>query len=332
MEYKDYYQTLGVNRDATADEIKRAYRKLARRYHPDVSSEPDAEQRFKEVGEAYEVLSDPEKRRAYDQLGSGWHAGEDFRPPPGWEFRGAEAGHGHFDEDFSDFFEALFGGGHGSPFDSLFARRAGRAGAGPGRAHGFAGGARPRGADQSASLTVTLEEAYHGVTRTVQLEGSEADADGRMRRTRRSLRVRVPAGVTEGQRIRLAGQGGYGMGGEAGDLYLEIHIAPHHYFELRGRDIHLELPVAPWEAALGARLKVPTLDGDVEMRVPAGSQSGRRLRLRGRGLPGDPPGDQYISLRIVNPPADDERTRGLFERMREECRFDPRADLRRRRG
>ncbi|MFB4205493.1 Curved DNA-binding protein [wastewater metagenome] len=313
MEYKDYYRILGVGRDADADEIKRAYRKLARKYHPDVSSEPDAEQRFKEVAEAYEVLRDPEKRRAYDELGSGWREGQDFRPPPEWEFH---TGGGRGGADFSDFFESLFGGGR-SPFDDIFG--------GAARQHG---GFSVRGQDQTARLTVSLDEAFHGGARTVQLEGAEPDTQGRMRRTQRSLRVRVPAGVTNGQRIRLAGQGQPGMGGgERGDLYLEIHISPHHQFHLRGRDIHLDLPVAPWETALGARLKVPTLGGPVDMRIPAGSQAGKRLRLKGRGLPGEPPGDQYVTLRIVNPPMDDDAVRGLYEQLRDRCRFDPRANM-----
>ncbi len=309
MEYRDYYQILGVPRDASADDIKKAYRRLARKYHPDVSKEANAEQRFKEVAEAYEVLRDPEKRPLYDQLGSNWKAGQDFRPPPGWEDRSARRGGGAaFEGDFSDFFETLFGRG-GSPFGT------------------GGGNFRARGQDQSARITVSLEDVYHGATRTLTLEAAEPDGQGRMRRVPRNLRVRIPAGVGEGQRIRLAGQGSPGIGGEAGDLYLEVEVAPHRHFELRGRDVYLELPVAPWEAALGARLKVPTLGGEVDMTIPADSQSGRRLRLRGRGLPGNPPGDQYLTLRIVNPPAASDRGRELFEQMAKDLDFDPRAAL-----
>lgn len=316
MEYKDYYKLLGVERGASQDDIKRAYRRLARKYHPDVSKEPDAEQRFKEVAEAYEVLKDPEKRQMYDQLGSNWRAGQDFRPPPEWEFHGGRAGGAADFGDFSDFFESLFGGGYGgrqAGFESFFADRA-------------AGGRR--GEDQTARLSVTLEEAYSGATRTIAFEAVEPDASGRLRRRERSLRVKVPAGVANGQRIRLPGQGAPGPAGKPGDLYLDIHITPHRVFHLRGRDIHLDLPVAPWEAALGASLKVPTLGGRVGMKIPPGSQSGRKLRLRGRGLPGNPPGEQYVTLRIVNPPVTSAKDRQAFETLARQFDFDPRADLR----
>ena len=311
MEFKDYYKVLGVERSASPEEIKRAYRQKARKYHPDVSKEKDAEARFKEIAEAYEVLKDPEKRRAYDQLGADWQAGQDFRPPPGWqsrEFHGAEAG------DFSDFFESLFGGmgrgGGGSPFESVF---------------GDIG--RRGGADQRAAISIPLEEAYHGATRTLTLEETEPTADGRVRRRPRQLRVSIPAGVREGQQIRLAGQGSPGPRGEAGDLYLEVHVAPHRLFRLEGRDIHLELPLAPWEAALGASVSVPTLGGTVDMKIPAGAQSGRRFRLKGRGLPGKPAGDQYVTLKLVNPPVRDEKVKEAFRRLQEAAKFDPRAGM-----
>lgn len=290
MHYKDYYQTLGLARDASADDIKRAYRRLARKYHPDVSKEPNAENRFKEVAEAYEVLKDPEKRAAYDQLGSHWRAGQGFTPPPGWggfESRGGAGG-------FSDFFDSLFGSGFTGPHGRR--RAAGRE-------------------DQHATVQITLEDAFHGSTRTVTL----SQPGGRAR----ALEVRIPKGVRAGQRIRLAGQGSGG-----GDLYLEVEFAPHRLYRLDGADLHLDLPVAPWEAALGATVKVPTLGGPVELTIPAGSQSGDKLRLRGRGLPARPtPGDQYVVLKIVTPPADTDARRELYRRLARETAFDPRRGL-----
>jgi curved DNA-binding protein len=305
MEYKDYYKLLGVSRGASQDEIKKAYRKLARKYHPDVSKEPNAEERFKEVNEAYEVLGDVEKRRAYDDLGGNWRSGQDFRPPPGWEdifggVRGGGRAAPGFGEEggFSDFFETLFGGG----------RRAGGGRTG--------GGFQARGADQAARIEITLEQAAHGGSMSVQLGSG------------RKLQVKIPAGVTEGQRIRLAGQGGPGVGGgPSGDLFLEVAIRPHPRFRVEGRDIQLDLPVTPWEAALGATVNVPTLGGRVELKIPPGSQSGRRLRLKGRGMPGQPPGDQYVILQIVTPPADTPQARSFYERMQKELPFDPRAHL-----
>ncbi len=249
MEFKDYYKIMGVAREATQDEIKRAYRKLARKYHPDVSKEPDAEARFKEVGEAYEVLKDPEKRAAYDRLAAGgYQGGEEFRPPPGWdagfEFRGG----GFTDGDaahFSDFFESLFGGG--SPFGHGAGRR---------------GGVRMRGEDRHARIRIGLADAYHGATRTLSLQVPEVDPQGRVITRNHSLNVKIPAGVTEGQQIRLSGQGAPGLGGgPAGDLYLEVSFEPHPVFHAEGRDVFATLPIAPWEAALGAKVPVPTLGG-----------------------------------------------------------------------
>jgi curved DNA-binding protein len=309
MEYKDYYKTLGVARNASQDEIKRAFRKLARKYHPDVSKEPDAEARFKEINEANEVLKDPEKRAAYDALGDQWRAGQEFRPPPGGEtwqrefhFRPGEAA------EFSDFFSSLFGGGLGRGAEDLFRRT---------------------GQDQTARVRISLEEAYHGATRELRLETPEIGKDGRVTSRSRTLRVRIPAGVTQGQQIRLAGQGTPGIGGgPAGDLYLEVDLAPHPLFETEGRDVLLRLPIAPWEAALGASVKVPTLAGAVTLKVPAGSQTGQRLRLKGRGLPGSPPGDEYVLFEIVVPPADTEAAREEYRRMAAAFAFDPRAKLR----
>ncbi|HRX69945.1 MAG: DnaJ domain-containing protein [Candidatus Competibacteraceae bacterium] len=318
MEYKDYYQILGVNRDASEEAIKKAYRRLARKYHPDVSKESSAEERFKEVAEAYEVLRDKEKRAAYDRLGSNWRAGQEFRPPPGWQGRGGgshtHAG-GFSSRDFSDFFESLFGGMGG---------RGGFSGMG-----GMGGGFATAGQDQTIGLEINLEEAYQGGSRTLQLQTPERDNSGQVVNRTRTLNVKIPAGVTNGQKIRLSGQGSAGMGGgPRGDLYLEVSIKPHHLYKLRGRDISVELPLAPWEAALGCKVEVPTLGGMVTLNIPANAKNGQKLRLRGRGLPGDPPGDQFAVLRIVNPPADTETARETFERMKRELPFNPRAHWR----
>jgi curved DNA-binding protein len=317
MEFRDYYKILGVERTANADAIKTAYRRLARKYHPDVSKEPNAEARFKEMQEAYEVLKDPQKRAAYDQLGSEWKSGEQFRPPPdfgsGFEFsgrpqgsrraRGAPEDGGMDREQFSDFFSSLFGGG--SPF-----AHAGR-------------GAR----DHHARIDITLEEAFKGTTRMLELKRPQVTADGQVELISHTVRVSIPAGVSEGQLIRLAGQGeAAGDGAGAGDLYLEAHILPHRQFALEGRDVTLSYPVAPWEAALGASVTVPTLGGEVAMHIPPNAQSGQKLRLRGRGLPGTPPGDQYVQLKVVLPPATSPEAKSLYEEMRTKLSgFDPRA-------
>jgi len=327
MEYKDYYKILGVSRDAKPDEIKAAYRKLARKYHPDVSKAEDAEARFKEVNEANEVLKDPEKRAQYDALGSGWHAGDQFRPPPGGDPR-AQGRHHQFSEEeaaqFSDFFSSIFGGMGGA--------RAGRTG-------GFGGagmGGDPfssRGSDQNARIRISLEDAYRGGTRQLRLEVPEIDAQGQVAMRSRTLNVRIPAGITEGQQIRLAGQGGPGIasGGKAaspGDLFLEVELEPHPVFRSEGKNIHLKLPIAPWEAARGATVPVPTLGGTVSLKIPAGSQSGQRLRLKGRGLPGKPAGDAFVQLEITNPPADSADARAAFDALAEHFKsFNPRATL-----
>lgn len=329
MEYRDYYETLNVPRSATADEIKKAYRRLARKYHPDVSKEKNAEEQFKQVQEAYEVLKDPEKRAAYDQLGSNWKAGQEFRPPPdfggGFEFRGGPRSQGgaEFDPSFSDFFASLFGGG--GPF-------AGSAGGGPfgGAGAGAGGGARRRaprkGRDHHARIDIDLEEAFRGGARMVELQRPELANDGTLQMRKHTVKVNIPAGIADGQQLRLAGQGeGSTSGGDAGDLFLEVHLRPHPQFKLEGRDITVTLPVAPWEAALGATVTVPTLGGQVDMRIPSGAQSGQRLRLRGRGLPGSPPGDEFVQLKVVLPPADTPKARALYEQMQRELAFDARA-------
>jgi len=298
MEFKDYYKVLGVPEDASQDDIRKNYRRLARKYHPDVSKEPDAEERFKEVGEAYEALRDEKRRKAYDDLRKGgWSAGQDFRPPPDWDSSGFEFDGGP--GGFSDFFESLFGGLGG-------ARRHG---------HGFRGGTPPRGGDLRARIELDLETAFDGGKRRLTLDRGEGG---------RTLEVSIPAGVRNGQVIRLKGQGRAGPAG-SGDLLLEVLVKPHPWFQVRGRDVYLTLPVAPWEAALGATVSVPTLEGRVNLKVPPGSNAGKQLRLRGRGLPGKPPGDQYVELQVVTPPARDERGRELYERMAESFDFDPRA-------
>lgn len=309
MEFKDYYQIMGLPRDAAQDEIKRAYRRLARKYHPDVSKEADAEVRFKEVGEAYEVLKDPEKRAAYDQLGSSWKTGQDFRPPPDWnagfEFSGGFGGDGG--ADFSDFFSTLFGGASRQR---------------------SSGGYRTQGEDHHAKMLIDLEDAFSGAVRTLTLRAPQLDPQGRMAVSDRTLNVNIPKGIRAGQHIRLAGQGTPGMGGgKAGDLYLEVDFKPHSLYRVDGRDLYLDLPLAPWEAALGAAVTAPTPDGKVQVKVLPNTQAGRKLRLKGRGIPGNPPGDLYLVLQVVLPSADSERAREIYLTMARELAFNPRRRL-----
>jgi curved DNA-binding protein len=315
VEFKDYYKVMGVARNATEAQIKQSYRKLARKYHPDVSKEKDAEARFKEVGEAYEVLKTPEKRAAYDQLGQGPRPGEEFRPPPDWgsgfEFSGA--GTGAENADHSDFFESLFGG----------AGRRGRRGFGAG------GGAGP-GEDHHAKVMLDLEAALHGGSRTFTLRVPELDPQGRLTAKERVLNVQVPRGILAGQTIRLAGQGASAAPGteaKAGDLYIEVEFQPHAMYRVDGRDLYLDLPVAPWEAALGASVKTPTPEGVVDLKIPAGSHAGTKLRLKGRGIPASTPGDLYVVLLIALPAADDERAKAAYRALAETLPFNPRASL-----
>ncbi len=334
MEYKDYYAILGVDKDASAQDVQRAYRKLARKYHPDINKDAAAEAKFKEIGEAYEVLKDPEKRQRFDRYGAAWKQAQarsgsatpgwqeiQFDFGPGFSFEGsgfgggAPGGMGGFGgEGFSSFFEMLFGsGGPG-----------GRAGAGP-RAGGPRGAPQwaRRGSDVEAEITLTLEEAAQGGRREITVAGPEGAEGG----GRKTYAVTIPARVRPGQRIRLAGKGGSGSsGGDAGDLYLRIAVAPHPRFRLKGSDLLLTLPVAPWEAALGGEVAVPTLDGAVRIKVPAASSSGKRIRLRGRGFPGrnGKTGDLYAELQIVVPDTLDEGERRLFSELAEVSKFSPR--------
>jgi curved DNA-binding protein len=307
MEYKDYYKALGVERDASADAIKTAYRKLARRYHPDINKEKGAEDRFKEISEAYEVLKDPEKRAAYDQIGRGFKPGQEFHPPPDWdagfEFSGGEAG------EFSDFFESLFG-------------RMRTRGRGEGATF------RARGQDHHAKVLVDLEDAYHGATRPITLRAAELGEDGQVQLRERQVNVGIPKGVRQGQMIRLAGQGSPGIGGgTTGDLYLEVDFNPHSIYRVDGKDVYLDLPVAPWEAALGAKVKTPTPAGIVDLTVPAGSAQGRKLRLRGRGIPAREPGDFYAVLQIALPAAATPDAQRLYREMAEKLAFNPRQRI-----
>ncbi len=306
MEFHDYYKTLGVARTASAEEIKKAYRKLARQFHPDKNKAKDAEARFKEVNEANEVLSDPKKRQAYDALGANWKAGSQFTPPPGWDFRGGGRGGfsrgGPFGDagaggaSFSDFFSTLFGASGGFTGGAQDPR-------------GFGGGFTQEAEDTRASVTISLEDSFHGATRTLSLSNG------------RQLSVRIPKGVVAGQTIRLAEQGAHGA-----DLLLEVEFAEHAQFRAKGRDILVTVHVAPWEAALGAKVPVPTLGGSVELTLKPGSHGGQKLRLKGRGLPGTTPGDEIVTLQLVTPPAVTDEDRKLYEEMAKRfAGFDPRG-------
>lgn len=319
MEYKDYYKILGVDRSASQDDIKRAYRKLARTYHPDVNKEPGAEAKFKDAGEAYEVLKDPEKRAAYDELGANWQQGQQFRPPPNWDAGFEFSGGGYTDADasqFSDFFEGLFG-------------RARAGGARGGAAGGFARREfHAPGEDHHAKIVIPLRDAFTGAKREITLRVPELDDAGHVALKNRTLSVTIPKGIREGQHIRLAGQGSPGIGkGQPGDLYLEVAFAPDPHFRIEGKDVYLELPVAPWEAALGASVKVPTPEGAVMLKIPPGSTKGRTMRLKGKGIPGKPPGDMHAVLKIELPPADTDKAKELYKEMERELPFNPRAGL-----
>ena len=324
MDFKDYYAVLGVSESASAEDIKKAYRKLARKYHPDVSKEDNADDKFKDVGEAYEVLKDPEKRAEYDQLRK-YGAREDgsFQPPPGWESASGFGGGGYTEADasqFSDFFEQMFGGGRAGGFSG--------AGAGFGGG-GFRQNMRMRGEDVHAGLALFLEEAINGCEKQVSFTAHEPDNHGRMVPRHKTLKVKIPAGMREGQHIRLKGQGAPGVGGgEPGDLFIEVELAPHPHFTVEGRDVMVTLPIAPWEAALGASVTAPTVSGKVNVKVPKGSTSGRKLRLKGKGFPGKHPGDQIIVLQVAMPEQHSAEAEKLYEQLADlEKNFNPRSKL-----
>ena len=313
MKFKDYYQILECKKDASQEEIKRAYRRLARKYHPDVNKDPNSETRFKEIGEAYEVLSDPEKRKAYDRFGSNWKEGQDFHPPPGWDdgYTFKSAG-GSFSgtHDFSDFFEALFGGGRFQTHQ------------GAGFSHRQF---RSKGEDIHAKLVIELEDSYKGSHRTITLNKSTVGPDGTVTNQPYSLNVAIPKGIIQGQQIRLEGQGAPGIQGPNGDLFLEILFSEHPLFTLQNRDILFTLKVAPWEAALGATIKVPTLGGHVDLKIPENSQSGKKLRLKGRGLcSATQKGDQYVTLNVMIPPAKTTTQKEFYSKMAQLFSYNPR--------
>ncbi|MBW4934231.1 DnaJ C-terminal domain-containing protein [Marinobacter sp. F4206] len=328
MDFKDYYAALGVSESASPEDIKRAYRKLARKYHPDVSKETDADEKFKDVGEAYEVLKDPEKRAEYDQLRKYGARGDgSFEPPPGWQSASGFGGGGYTEADaaqFSDFFEEIFGGG-------------GRAGGGfsrggfgaTGRAGGFRQNMRVRGEDVHARLSLFLEEVFHGCEKQVSFTVHQPDEHGHIMPRQKTLKVKIPAGMREGQHLRLKGQGSPGSGGgDAGDLLLEIELAPHPTFAVEGRDILVTMPITPWEAALGATVTVPTVGSRVNVKVPKGSSSGRKLRLKGKGFPGKHPGDQIVVLQVVMPEQHAPEAEKLYKQLAEaEKSFNPRSRL-----
>jgi len=314
MKYRDYYETLGVARDASAADIKKAYRKLAHQFHPDVSKEKDAEEKFKDVAEAYATLKDPDKRAAYDQLGR--HSqGESFTPPPEWEQ--------HFAQSFGDSF-----GGSGANFQDVDLSDLFAAFGGGGRGRGRSRPSAWPGQDFEVNAPITLEQIHAGSEVDIELTVPEVGADGMPHRVNKTFRVRVPKGAEDGQRLRLAGKGGPGQGGGPnGDLYLVLSVVPHPLYRVSGRDLSIDLPLAPWEAVLGATVEVPTLGGTVEMNVPAGTAAGRRLRLSKRGLPsakGDP-GDLYATVRIEVPSDPGATERGLYQQLKDASSFDPRA-------
>ena len=320
MEFKDYYAVMSVEKSATPEDIKRAHRKLARKYHPDVSKEKDAEARFKELAEAYDVLKDPEKRAAYDRLGANYKAGQEFQPPPDWA--GSQPERGGYTQSFQD----GEGQDHSAFFDSLFK------GMGRGQGAGQQSSNEAfdmHGQDQHAKIQIDIEDSYKGATRTLQLRVQVAGSDGRPRLDDRTIEFVIPKGIRAGQHIRLAAQGGPGMGrGSPGDLYLDVEMLPHPLYRTDGYDVLMDLPIAPWEAALGAEVIAPTPTGQVEIKIPAGSTSGRKLRVKGRGLPGKTPGDFYFVLKITQPIASSDADKKAYSDLQAAFNtFNPRMQI-----
>ena len=308
MEYQDYYKILGVERGASPEEIKQAYRKLARKYHPDVSKEVDAERRFKEIGEAYAVLKDAEKKAAYDQMGSNWSQGQGFTPPPNWDSGYEFRGDGN-SQDHSEFFESIFG------------QRAAR---GEARSTQF----NFPGEDHHAKIEIDLRDSYLGAERSISLTMPTMDSDGRMRMQARTLEVKIPQGIRSGQHLRLAGQGSPGFGsGKAGDLYLEIAIKTDPIFKIDGKDVHVDLALSPWEAALGSSVALPTPTGKVELNIPPNTMAGKKLRLKGKGIPGKDPGDLYAVIRLVTPAANTDAEKEAYKTMSQAFTFNPRENM-----
>ncbi len=306
MDYKDYYQIMGLERNASPEEIKRTYRKLARKYHPDVSKEPNAEAKFKELGEAYEVLHDPDKRSKYDKYGQYWK-------------EQSQAGYSRQEDQrqyqYQNFYEEQ-PSGFEDFLNSIFRER-GR------QQSGF----YDQGRDIHASLSISLEDSFHGAEKILQLQTPVVNKNGEMVYETRSVKVKIPKGIGDKQQIRLKGQGAKGMQQQAGDLYIEINIAPHSLYSLRKNDLYLKVPITPWEAALGTTIKIPTMGGSVNLKIPKGSQNGKQMRLKGRGLPSHPHGDQYITLEIVIPPVDNPEVNKLYEQLGKTINYNPRAKL-----
>lgn len=308
MEFQDYYKTLGVSQSATPDEIKKQYRKLARKYHPDVSEEENAEEQFKTVKEAYEVLKDKEKKAAYDQLRQNKNQGSEFNPPPNWHYENNNRSHSDFrsESDFSDFFSSIFG-----------------------QQGGFHSSEPQKGQDLTFAINIALEEAYNGSERHINVEiPSQNITTGISEFSKKELKIKIPPGIKHHQHIRLSGQGQTGFnGGERGDIYLKINIDPHKLFKLHNKDIHVTIPITPWEAVLGSKITIPTLSGDIQLKIPANTQSGKQLRLKDRGLPGKSPGHLYVQLKVILPEPENQQQKELYEKMAELMPFNPRHNL-----
>lgn len=319
MEYKDYYKILGVSKDASAEQIKKEYRKLARKYHPDVSKELDSEKHFKNVAEAYEVLKDPEKRKAYDQFGANWKAGKEQQQyqqtPGGGSYRGGGFGGGFSGDfgdgaEFSDFFENLFGGSKSRGRSSK-------------RSQNFS----QKGEDMNASITIPLKDAYHASTTIISFQTPEVDASGNIQYKKETLKVKIPKGIQNGKKIRLAGKGGPGFnGGPSGDFFITVEYEKTDNYHVELADVYLKLPVAPWEVALGESVEVSTPGGSIKLKIPKGSANGKKLRLKGKGIPSKNPGDLYVVINIILPPADTDKAKNMYEQMKT-LNFDPRSNL-----